>query len=368
MREGRLSLCMIVKNEEDCIGRCLASVQGIVDEMIVVDTGSTDGTKEICASYGARVLEFPWNGSFADARNHGLVHASGDWILWLDADEAVDEKDGHRLRNVFKFESNPIVNIRLVNYYSKEADDDKVLEIAHPRLLRNHIGLCFVGNIHEALNVQDVHSEAETDAFLDVKVYHYGYMKDVVARKDKIKRNLDLLMHDLKDGANLNWTHYHLATEYARLEQFEEAYQHVNLAIMHFLQKGLMPPSLAYKLKYSILINTGSWDGAWPAIERAVALYPDYVDLRFYMGFILLQKEMVREALDAFERCIEIGEENLKHLVTKGLGSFQAWYLKGICHEKLNQQEQAIEAYSQALKLCPNFGDAREALDKIWGS
>ena len=83
----RISLCMIVKDEEEMLPGCLAAVAEHVDEIVVVDTGSTDRTVEIAESFGANVVEFPWNGSFADARNVSLDHATGDWILWLDADE-----------------------------------------------------------------------------------------------------------------------------------------------------------------------------------------------------------------------------------------------------------------------------------------
>src|SRR5207244_2007812 len=80
----RVSLCMIVKNEERHLGGCLPSVHDLVDEIIVVDTGSTDRTKEIAAWFGAKVVDFVWQDSFAAARNESLRHATGDWVLWLD--------------------------------------------------------------------------------------------------------------------------------------------------------------------------------------------------------------------------------------------------------------------------------------------
>ncbi len=90
----RISLCMIVKDEEEMLPRCLAAVAEHVDELVIVDTGSTDRTVEIAESFGADVVEFPWNGSFADARNVSLDRATGDWILWLDADEVLDDGPG----------------------------------------------------------------------------------------------------------------------------------------------------------------------------------------------------------------------------------------------------------------------------------
>ena len=88
-----LSLCMIVKNEEANLGRCLESVKGVADEIIIVDTGSTDRTVEIARQHGAKIVSHQWDDDFAVARNVSLRAATSDWILVLDADEALDEED-----------------------------------------------------------------------------------------------------------------------------------------------------------------------------------------------------------------------------------------------------------------------------------
>src|SRR3989304_7047785 len=97
-----LSLCMIVKNEEQFLGQCLDSVQDIVDEMIIVDTGSTDSTVEIARRYGAQIFHHPWQGSFSEARNYGLQYATGDWILQMDADEELEKADIPILKKVLR--------------------------------------------------------------------------------------------------------------------------------------------------------------------------------------------------------------------------------------------------------------------------
>ena len=95
-----LSLCMIVKDEEELLPGCLEAIDGAVDEMIIVDTGSTDRTVEIAESFSARVLHFPWNGSFSDARNAGLDAATGDWLFYLDADEHLIPEDAPKIREL----------------------------------------------------------------------------------------------------------------------------------------------------------------------------------------------------------------------------------------------------------------------------
>ena len=97
----RVSLTVIVRNEEANLPTCLDSVDGLVHEIIVVDTGSTDRTKEIAARYGAKVFDFAWRDDFAAARNESLRHATGDWIFWLDADDSIDRENRDRLRSLF---------------------------------------------------------------------------------------------------------------------------------------------------------------------------------------------------------------------------------------------------------------------------
>src|SRR5713101_5167076 len=97
----RVSFCVIVKNEETHLAACLDSVAGLVDEIVVVDTGSTDGTKAIAQSRGARVFDFPWVDSFAAARNESIRHATSEWIFWMDADEWIDEENRGTVRALF---------------------------------------------------------------------------------------------------------------------------------------------------------------------------------------------------------------------------------------------------------------------------
>ena len=96
----RVSLCMIARNEADTLSRCLSSAAGLADEIIVVDTGSDDNTREIARELNAQVHEFQWVDDFAAARNESLRHATGDWILWLDGDEYFDAANRAQLRHL----------------------------------------------------------------------------------------------------------------------------------------------------------------------------------------------------------------------------------------------------------------------------
>ncbi|WP_245583579.1 glycosyltransferase [Paenibacillus assamensis] len=363
--ETRISLCLIVKNEAFLIGKCLESVKDVVDEVIVVDTGSTDDTIAICESHGAKVFSFEWQDDFAAARNYSLQQASGDWIFWLDADEQLDQDTAQSLREIWDVQEADIALIELINYIGAADNPEEAFLLHHHRVFRNHKGFQFKGRIHEQLNVQEILGTGFAVHKLPVKVHHFGYMNVVVEAKSKSERNKQLLLKEKQNKDYSPWVDYHLASEYYRLGEYEEAYDTVNLAIKSFIENQQLPPSLCYKLKYDTLLSNGSYEGAWPSIERAILLYPDYVDLHFYKGLILNQKNKPELALEVFQHCIELGEGNLQHLTLRGMGSFHAWYHIGLCYEKLERRKDAIHAYEQTLASNAKHEMAQHALERL---
>ncbi|WP_442597933.1 glycosyltransferase [Neobacillus sp. D3-1R] len=359
MGTTRLSLCMIVKDEEDCIARCLDSVKDIVDEILIVDTGSTDRTLEICKSFGAKIEKFKWNGSFADARNYGIQKATGDWIIWLDADEELDIAAQNGFFEGSHFEDYDIINLHLINYYGDQVDVNNTTDIAHTRLFRNN-GIQFVNKMHECLDLKNV-SNARI-GHLDVKVHHYGYLNSITKKKGKSDRNLKMLKRQIKDGENVYWAHYFIGLEYYNMNKYQEALEHVNLSILAFLREKVLPPSMVYKLKYSILIATGHFEMALEGIKKAILLYPDYVDLRFFRGVILYHLEDYESSIKSFKECLELGEDNRNYLILRGVGSFQAWYYISLCQNDLQQKEEAIVSVMKCLLIAPLYKEALKLL------
>ena len=348
-----ISLCMIVRNEEKNIRRCLDSVKNHVDEMVIVDTGSTDRTKAICREYGARIFDFKWKGDFAEARNFSLKKAQGDWVLWLDADEAADMVDFPSLRTCLNGEGSPLILIPMLHFYGKEpADENRVYLSSFPRLIRNGAGIRFTGKIHEHL-VSDTSSlSLPAEVNRSMRILHYGYMES--AWKHKCNRNLELLLREKSEQPNNAWLDYHLAAEYHRSGKCGEAFQSVNRSIVGFLRKNLLPPPLVYKLKYDILITNGNYAAAHAGIEKAVSLYPDYVDLRFYQGMAQFALGEYGKAEQTFSHCLVMGESNPEYLILKGTGSFFSLYCLSLCYEKQGKSKEAEEAFRQAKELNPD--------------
>lgn len=340
-----ITLCMIVKNEAKVIDRCLNSVRGLVNEIIIVDTGSTDSTIEVAENHGAQTFPYKWNDNFSEARNYGLSYATCDWILWLDADEELDKDEKTNLPEILANTKANILALPVLNYHgeSEPVNKNNVFLIYQPRLFRNHLTIKFTNRIHET--VQQPENLEPLIENIPVSIHHYGYLTEITEAKEKGSRNFQLLELELSDPSHSPWIEYHIASEFYRDSNYEKAFMYVNQAIIAFIQKGLMPPSLLYKLKYAILIETNSLDGAWPSIEKAILLYPDYVDLHFYKGYILYEKKEYSNALESFDKCLELGESHTKYLILRGVGTFKAWHYKGLCLEQLGKTDEAKIAY-----------------------
>ena len=146
-----VSLCMIVKNEEDVLARCLESAADLVDEIIIVDTGSTDGTREIAERFTNRVCGFTWEDDFAAARNFAFSLAEKDYCMWLDADDVLLEKDRAAFREM-KASLDPSVNVVMARYNTGfDGDGNVTFSYFRERLIRNRAGMRWEGAVHEAV-------------------------------------------------------------------------------------------------------------------------------------------------------------------------------------------------------------------------
>jgi tetratricopeptide (TPR) repeat protein len=221
-RKPTVSLCMIVKDEEAQLPRCLASARPFVDEMIVVDTGSGDRTVEIASSLGARVFSFPWSHDFSAARNESLRHAHGDWILYLDADERL-QCTGTRgcLREAA---TNPGVDAFSVPINSrKHRGDESYYHVAYNiRMFRNLPGIHFEGAVHERVEpfLQRMKAHIAQAPFA---IEHLGYDIHRAGEVRKLERNLLLLRKHLQRAPRDAYALYYLGLTLIGLQKEDEA-------------------------------------------------------------------------------------------------------------------------------------------------
>lgn len=186
-----IALCMIVKNEEEVLGRCLDSVADLVDEIIIVDTGSTDRTREIAGRYTEKIYEFPWRDDFAAARNFSFEQAQADYCMWLDADDVLTEEDRAGFRKL-KEELLPQADVVMLRYHTAfGADGAPTFSYYRERILRNHAGYRWEGAVHEAI------SPRGAVVYSPVAITH---RKEAPGDPD---RNLRIFERLLSEGKNL---------------------------------------------------------------------------------------------------------------------------------------------------------------------
>ena len=219
----QLSLTMIVKNEEGYLEECLKSVKNVVDEIIVIDTGSTDRTVEIAEKYGANVFEFDWVNDFSAARNFALSKATGKWILYLDADERLHQKSVKELAKIKTLNEKAGYFCTVKSLDNQNNRDNSMRYI---RLFRNIEGLRFVGKVHEQISA----SLTENGAKLfnsSILIDHVGYNIPENEKKAKAERNLSLLLEEYENSKS-GYYAFQLASTYLILEDFtnsEECFQ-----------------------------------------------------------------------------------------------------------------------------------------------
>lgn len=175
-----ISLCMIVKDEQEVLERCLRSVKDCVDEIVIVDTGSTDGTKKIAQMFTDRLFDYPWNDDFASARNFAFSKGTGDYLMWLDADDVLPPEDAERFLAFRKTLAEKRPDWVACPYEMTDGDGNPTTVFSRERLLRREAGFLFQGRVHECIVP---HGTKSTAPF---RIRHLGSKKPRGARNLRI--------------------------------------------------------------------------------------------------------------------------------------------------------------------------------------
>ena len=249
----RISACYIVRNEAANLERSLASLEGVVDEIIVVDTGSSDDTVKTAEAHGARVFHFPWRDDFSAARNVSLEKATGDWILVVDADEYFPEGMAKNIRLAVEHYGS---DTDLLLFMRRELDADNgklLLELYVPRLLRRVEDLAYEGIIHEEPRHQGKEIEHATVVPPDeLLMLHTGYAASL--SRTKGERNLALLLKELASGHPRDSIYMYLAETYDGLDDEDNALKYAWLDV-NGGRKSLVFASRSYRILLRILAS-----------------------------------------------------------------------------------------------------------------
>jgi len=313
MNSPSISLCMIVKNEERCLERCLKSVQHIVSEIIIVDTGSTDRTIDIAKQFTDKIHHFEWINDFAAARNFALDQASGEYILQLDADEYLSEGVEYLQEELDK--SYYFLRIR------NEIGQGRAQTHLFVRLFRNQPSMRYEGKLHEQINL-NLNSHLPY-GFMNCVIHHDGYMDEVVIEKNKSKRNMDIIKAAIKSSPT-SFNYYNLGLQYVHVKNYKQAVESFKKSYSLANNQTFTPRLLI--LLFNSLLELEQYKQALDVAADSTLLYPGSPNMWYGLGNVYQKMGFVEDAKICFERCLEIGEEAgvKEYNHEEGSGSFLA--------------------------------------------
>lgn len=360
---------MIVKNEEKFLEGCLQSVQGVVNEIILVDTGSSDATLQIAERYGAKIFHFNWTNDFAAARNESLKSATGEWILYLDADERLAPGQEAAIKSLLQ---NPKAFA-----YSLLVGGDHFLptgivkqQNAYPRLFRKHHGIRFEGAVHEQITPSILHL-GKSILPAKILVQHLGYGQSLEIVREKSQRNIELLRDQLKRNPGDAYARFQLGNTLSVLGEYEAARKE--------LTEALESLHLAQSIQASVLNLLAEIDIRQERYEEAISkclsslkLAPSQVLARWFLAAARIGGGNVDGAIAPLKQILEIQQhplrkdEEIAHDVI--IEESKVLFQLGHCYEHAGQHDEAFSAYLQALRHDSTLDAAREGLERVVGS
>ncbi|WP_342571183.1 glycosyltransferase [Paenibacillus sp. FSL R5-0749] len=332
-----IALCMIVKNEQEYLRRCLNSVKDVVNQIVIVDTGSEDDTINIAKEYTNDVYHMDWTDDFSAARNESIKYATTDYILVLDADEYLEKS----------VDIQKEINIE-ADYYVTKIHNIMALGRATEhqaiRLFANHRGLFFRNRLHEHLNVIG-EGQSYKSSLTDIKIIHSGYTEEIMEKRGKAKRNLSLMLAEVRDNPN-GYNLFNMGKTYTLVGEHKKAIDFLQKA--YSLSKNqLFAPELVMLLCRN-LGELGKYQEALSILKGAVAVYPHEIDILHLQAQYYMECGYFKDAITTMNRCLELGDIGVS--VTEGNGGYLAHYRLAEWYEARYQFAKSYEHIIASVK------------------
>ena len=371
----KISLCMIVKNEEEMLPECLESVDGLVDEIILVDTGSTDKTVEIAQEYGANIHHFPWINDFSAARNESVKHASGDYLLILDADERLYEFDRTAFDQAMECADFNVGLIALHQALSRNAGLDDVVcgdarrgsPILLPRFLKKTENFRYEGVVHE----QPTYDEDPAFRIVEANIVHHGADDDWRAERAKKERNLDLLLSSVDSYGDMAIYWSYLASELEganRNVEMREAIRKGWEVVEKNIEEGKFAADSAIACLYpSLLICEGRVKEGLEALSLVIGrkvptsfINPNLLYSAAYSLSIIELPSGERDNIfsliaEIAQVCMDMRNEAFLEEILPGVVSWKSKELLGHALLRLRRYEEARVIFAELKEEKPNM-------------
>lgn len=348
----RISVCMIVKNERHNLPECIASIPELY-EIVIVDTGSTDGTVDYLTAEGITVHHAEWNNDFAAMRNISISKATGSHILILDADERLASGAEKEIVCFVKQHNNSVGLVTIRNFL----DDGTSIHQA-PRFFPNSPEYRFEGSVHETIKVNGTDpTYRTTGAHID----HYGYLTEQYKKNNKEGFYLGLYQDYLGKSPHDGYMLYQLGKLHYSLKHYVEAERaFVRCLATNEVNKTYFPVMLTlygYTLK-----ETGRSQHALELLAPYIDIYKDYPDMFFLIGLLAMDLGEVGLIETSFLKALEIGEAK-GYSSVEGVGSYKAAYNLGLFYEIFNHRQEAKKYYELAAGY--GYQEARERMNTL---
>jgi len=350
-----LSVCLIVRDSARTLPACLASIRPWVDEIVVVDTGSTDDSREIARQHGACVFDFPWIDDFSAARNESLRLASGKWLFWMDSDDTIDEANGRGLRALAYGGHAPGVLGYVIQVHCPGDSDHpaEVTAVDHVKLVRNDNRICFEGRIHEQI-LPSIRRLGGEVAWTDLFVVHSGSDQSPSGKQRKYERDLRILQLDLAERPDHPFVLFNLGMTYADMGDHTAAEQ--------WLRRCLIVSSpveshvrKAYALLVSCLHQQRQYESAAAVCRQGLVHYPQDLELQFRRGVVAHELGLLEEAVNAYRAVIYNDEPRHFTSVDRGLAGYKARHNLALVQVDRGEHAQAEQQWRVALDQQPAF-------------
>jgi glycosyltransferase involved in cell wall biosynthesis/Tfp pilus assembly protein PilF len=357
---------MIVKNEEEMLHRCLKSVKDFVDEIIVVDTGSTDQTVEIAKRFGAQVFHHAWEDNFSKHRNQSLQYATGEWFIYLDADEEIIEETGPLIRTAIQCETVDSITIEFISLY---AGGERSYH-TQQRIFRTDKGIHFEGRIHNRI------VGVKKTRLYPIKVRHHGYNVAPKNAELKHERRIRILKREIKEDPENPVHHHYLAASYLSEPDYRRGAEEALLAIELADKKGEGDDffyAWTHYIAATSLYQLGRFDEARKICRSGINRFPDDPDIYFVSCQIAFHKNE-NDQLDchaskylSLYEALSKGSNKKGHIHCVTFSQvWRIWWMMAINEARKGRKERYTHHLRQAIQMASSPADVYHASGRYY--
>lgn len=330
------------------IFRSLKSIRDIADEIIVVDTGSTDHTLNIAKNFKSRIFQIDWEEDFSKARNFALDQARGRWVLIIDADEELLPEGKKALKELLNEKRAEGYFVRILNVL----ENKQILKNRAVRLFRNRPEYRFKGRIHEQIIPSILEKNPHSLLPSTIEFLHFGYHESILLAKQE--RNLKIIQKELEMNPGDPFTLSNLGTTYFIMKDFKKAADSYEMALKYARKEEPYTATIFRNLAITYL-NLKEYEKCLCFLEQGIAWYPDYTDLYYLLAHLFEVEERWEKAGEVYRECLKLGDVEF-YISSHGTGSFLSALGLARVLEQMGNYQEALEVYINALV----YEEARE--------